>query len=81
MMMIGEQPGDSEDKEGHPFVGPAGKLLDGCLQEAGIDRKTSMSPTPSNISRGKLRIHERPSSNEIFACRPWLDAELEDSTP
>jgi uracil-DNA glycosylase len=81
MMMIGEQPGDREDKEGHPFVGPAGRLLDECLQEAGIDRKvvyvTNAVKHFKWEPRGKLRIHKKPSSSEIFACSPWLNAEIE----
>ena len=81
MMMIGEQPGDREDKEGHPFVGPAGRLLDQCLEEAGIDRKavyvTNAVKHFKWEPRGKLRIHKKPLSSEIFACRPWLDAEIE----
>jgi DNA polymerase len=81
MMMIGEQPGDREDKEGHPFVGPAGRLLDECLEEAGIDRKavyvTNAVKHFKWEPRGKLRIHKKPSSSEIFACRPWLNAEIE----
>jgi uracil-DNA glycosylase len=85
MMMIGEQPGDREDKEGQPFVGPAGKLLDQCFEEAGIDRKTVyVTNTVKHFKwepRGKVRIHKKPSSSEIFACRPWLDAELETVRP
>jgi DNA polymerase len=85
MMMIREQPGDREDREGHPFVGPAGRLLDDCLQEAGIDRKSVyVTNTVKHFKwepRGKLRIHKKPSSSEIFACRPWLDAELETVRP
>ncbi len=85
MMLIGEQPGDREDKEGHPFVGPAGRLLDQCLEEAGIDRKTVYVTNAVKHfkwePRGKLRIHKKPSSSEIFACRPWLDAELETVRP
>jgi DNA polymerase len=81
IMMIGEQPGDREDKEGHPFVGPAGKLLDQCLEEAGIDRKvvyvTNAVKHFKWEPRGKLRIHKKPSSSEIFACSPWLNAEIE----
>ncbi len=80
MMMIGEQPGDREDKDGHPFVGPAGKLLDTCLEQAGIDRHTVYVTNAVKHfkwePRGKLRIHKKPSAGEIFACRPWLDAEL-----
>lgn len=85
MMLIGEQPGDREDREGHPFVGPAGRLLDQCLEEAGIDRKTVyVTNTVKHFKwepRGKVRIHKKPSSSEIFACRPWLDAELETVRP
>ena len=85
MMMIGEQPGDREDKEGHPFVGPAGRLLDQCLEEAGIDRKTLYVTNAVKHfkwePRGKLRIHKKPSSSEIFACRPWLDAEIDAVRP
>lgn len=79
--MIGEQPGDREDIEGRPFVGPAGKLLDRCLQEAGIDRKAVyITNTVKHFKwepRGKIRLHKKPSTTEIYACRPWLDAELD----
>ncbi len=85
LMMIGEQPGDSEDKEGHPFVGPAGRLLDKCLEEAGIDRRrvcvTNAVKHFKWVPRGKRRIHKKPSLREIHACRPWLDAELETVRP
>src|ERR1700744_3488207 len=85
IMMIGEQPGDREDKEGRPFVGPAGKLLDKCLEEAGIDRrKVYVTNTVKPFKwepRGKLRIHKKPSMKEIHACRPWLEAELETVKP
>ena len=85
IMMIGEQPGDSEDKEGRPFVGPAGQLLDQCLEEAGIDRgHVYVTNTVKHFKwepRGKLRIHKKPSMKEIHACRPWLEAELETVTP
>jgi DNA polymerase len=85
LMLIGEQPGDREDREGHPFVGPAGRLLDQCLEEAGIDRQTVyVTNTVKHFKwepRGKVRIHKKPSSSEIFACRPWLDAELETVRP
>lgn len=85
IMMIGEQPGDHEDREGHPFVGPAGRLLDQCLQEAGIDRgKAYITNTVKHFKwapRGKLRIHKKPGIREIHACRPWLDAELETVRP
>jgi uracil-DNA glycosylase len=85
IMMIGEQPGDSEDKEGRPFVGPAGRLLDQCLEEAAIDRReVYVTNTVKHFKwepRGKLRIHKKPSMKEIHACRPWLEAELETVNP
>jgi DNA polymerase len=85
MMMIGEQPGDREDREGHPFIGPAGRLLDRCLEEAGIDRKAVyVTNTVKHFKwepRGKVRIHKKPSSSEIFACSPWLKAEVETLQP
>ena len=85
IMMIGEQPGDQEDKQGRPFVGPAGKLLDRCLVEADIDRrKVYVTNTVKHFRwepRGKLRIHKKPSMKEIRACRPWLEAELEAVRP
>lgn len=85
LMMIGEQPGNREDKEGHPFVGPAGKLLDRCLQEAEIERRevyvTNAVKHFKWEPRGKLRIHKKPNAGEIFACRPWLQAEVEAVKP
>ncbi|HEY1743503.1 MAG TPA: UdgX family uracil-DNA binding protein [Granulicella sp.] len=85
IMMIGEQPGDQEDKQGRPFVGPAGKLLDRCLEEIGIDRGavyvTNAVKHFSWEPRGKRRIHKKPSMKEIHACRPWLEAELETVRP
>ena len=85
IVMIGEQPGDREDKEGRPFVGPAGKLLDRCLEEAEIDRrKVYVTNTVKHFKwepRGKLRIHKKPNMQEIHACRPWLEAELETVRP
>jgi uracil-DNA glycosylase len=79
-MFVGEQPGDSEDKVGRPFVGPAGKLLDKALLAAGIDRKlvyvTNVVKHFKWVPRGKRRLHEKPNSREIAACRPWLEAEL-----
>jgi DNA polymerase len=85
IMMIGEQPGDKEDKEGRPFVGPAGKLLDKCLEEAEIDRrKVYVTNAVKHFKwepRGKLRIHKKPTMKEIHACRPWLEAELETVHP
>lgn len=83
IMLIGEQPGDQEDRQGHPFVGPAGGLLDGALAEAGIERSAVVltnavrhfkwTPAPT----GKRRLHARPSPAEVRACRPWLVKEIE----
>lgn len=85
VMMIGEQPGNQEDIEGRPFVGPAGKLLDKCLKDAEIDRtQVYVTNTVKHFKwepRGKLRIHKKPSMKEIHACRPWLEAELESVRP
>jgi uracil-DNA glycosylase len=85
IMMIGEQPGDQEDKQGRPFVGPAGRLLDKCLEEAEIDRrKVYVTNAVKHFSwepRGKVRIHKKPTMLQIHACRPWLDAELETVRP
>jgi DNA polymerase len=79
-MLVGEQPGDAEDLAGRPFVGPAGKLLDRALAEAGIDRKivyvTNVVKHFKWKPRGKRRIHAKPNSAEIAACRPWLDTEI-----
>jgi uracil-DNA glycosylase family protein len=81
LMLVGEQPGDREDREGHPFVGPAGRVLDRALDEAGIDRELAYVTNAVKHfryeQRGKRRIHQRPSAEHIKACRPWLDAELE----
>ena len=80
VMFVGEQPGDYEDREGHPFVGPAGRVLDEALQEVGIDRQrvyvTNAVKHFKWIARGKRRIHSKPNAREIRACRAWLDAEL-----
>jgi DNA polymerase len=80
VMMVGEQPGDAEDLAGHPFVGPAGKLLDRALEEAGIDRRrvyvTNVVKHFKWEPRGKRRIHAKPNSAEITACRPWLETEI-----
>jgi len=80
IMLIGEQPGNQEDLEGRPFVGPAGKLLDAALEEAGIDRKkvyvTNAVKHFKWEPRGKRRIHKKPNAVELAACRPWLDAEI-----
>jgi uracil-DNA glycosylase len=81
VMFVGEQPGDREDREGKPFVGPAGRVLDNALEEAGIDRGdayvTNVVKHFKWIPKGKRRIHQRPNSEEITACRPWLEAELQ----
>jgi uracil-DNA glycosylase len=80
LMLVGEQPGDAEDLSGHPFVGPAGKLLDRALTEAGIDRTavyvTNVVKHFKWEPRGKWRIHKKPRAGEIAACRPWLDVEI-----
>lgn len=80
IMFVGEQPGNQEDLEGKPFVGPAGKLLDTALVEAGIDReKVYVTNAVKHFKwepRGKRRIHKKPNGLEIAACRPWLDAEI-----
>jgi DNA polymerase len=80
-MFVGEQPGDEEDLAGHPFVGPAGRLFDKALAEAGIDReKTYVTNVVKHFKwkpRGKRRLHEKPRAAEIRACEPWLAAELE----
>ncbi len=81
VMLVGEQPGDQEDRAGRPFVGPAGKLLDKALAEAGIDRRevyvTNVVKHFKWAARGKRRIHKKPNAAEIAACRPWLDAEVD----
>jgi len=82
LVLVGEVPGDQEDREGEPFVGPAGRLLDRLLDEAGIDRAEVYLTNAvkhfkfTRPERGKRRIHKTPSRTEIVACRPWLDAEL-----
>jgi uracil-DNA glycosylase len=79
-MLLGEQPGDQEDLAGKPFLGPAGRMLDLALREAGIDRaRVYVTNTVKHFKwepRGKRRIHQKPNSREIAACRPWLEAEL-----
>ena len=79
-MLVGEQPGNEEDLSGAPFVGPAGRLLDQALEQAGIERAAAYV---TNVvkhfkwePRGKRRIHAKPNASEIAACRPWLDAEI-----
>jgi DNA polymerase len=80
VMLVGEQPGDAEDIAGRPFVGPAGKLLDKALKEAGIDRKRTYVTNAVKhfkwVPRGKRRIHSSPNTMEIRACNPWLRAEI-----
>jgi uracil-DNA glycosylase len=85
VMFVGEQPGDREDIEGRPFVGPAGQLLDRSLEQAGIDRDevyiTNVVKHFKWEPRGKRRIHKKPNLEEITACRPWLEAELDQVEP
>jgi DNA polymerase len=85
LVLVGEQPGDDEDRAGRPFVGPAGRLLDRALADAGIAREecwvTNAVKHFKWTARGKRRIHERPTSREIAACRPWLEAELASLKP
>ena len=80
VMLVGEQPGDAEDVAGYPFVGPAGKLLDTALEQAGIDRRqiyvTNVVKHFKWEPRGKRRIHAKPNAAEIAACRPWLETEI-----
>src|SRR5438270_725281 len=81
LMLVGEQPGDQEDLQGKPFVGPAGKLLERGLEEAGIDRRrvyvTNAVKHFRWTRRGKRRLHEKPNAGQVRACRPWLEAEIE----
>ena len=85
VMLVGEQPGDREDVEGRPFVGPAGRVLDTALERAGIERDrvyiTNVVKHFKWRPRGKRRIHQKPNIEEISACRPWLDGELEAVKP
>jgi uracil-DNA glycosylase len=80
LMLVGEQPGDQEDLQGKPFVGPAGKLLERALDEAGIERrKVYLTNAVKHFRwtrRGKRRLHEKPNAGQIRACRPWLEAEI-----
>jgi uracil-DNA glycosylase len=84
-MFVGEQPGDQEDRQGHPFVGPAGRVFDEALEAAEIDRaKTYVTNAVKHFkwqARGKRRIHQKPNWAEMTACRPWLEAELEAVQP
>jgi uracil-DNA glycosylase family protein len=81
VMLVGEQPGDMEDRQGHPFVGPAGRLLDKTLAEARISRDevyiTNAVKHFKWIQRGKRRLHQKPSIRQVVACKPWLEAEIE----
>ena len=85
LMLVGEQPGDVEDKEGEPFVGPAGRLLDRALEAAGIDREQTYITNAVKHFKwrpaGKRRLHQKPSTTEVVACRPWLVAEVEAVQP
>ena len=85
VMLVGEQPGDQEDRSGEPFVGPAGRVLDDALAEAGIDRSAAYLTNAVKHfrfeERGKRRIHQKPDVRHLVACRPWLEAELEAVTP
>jgi DNA polymerase len=80
IVLVGEQPGDQEDRQGAPFVGPAGRLLDGALEEAGIDRAAAYVTNAVKhfkfTTSGKRRIHATPDTYEVAACHPWLEAEL-----
>jgi DNA polymerase len=88
MLLVGEQPGDQEDRAGQPFVGPAGRLLSEALEAAGIDRRqTYVTNAVKHFKwvaageRGKRRIHDKPNRREVLACRPWLMAEIEAVAP
>jgi uracil-DNA glycosylase len=85
VMLVGEQPGDREDRDGLPFVGPAGHLLDSAVEKAGLDpRRTYRTNAVKHFKwkpRGKRRIHQRPSKLEVEACKPWLEAELDRIRP
>lgn len=81
LMLVGEQPGNQEDREGEPFVGPAGRLLDAVMEDAGIDREEVFETNAVKHfrfrTRGKQRIHQTPSRTQVVACRPWLVAEID----
>lgn len=85
LVMIGEQPGDEEDKQGFPFVGPAGRVLDKAIRQAGLDREriyvTNAVKHFKFEQRGKRRIHSKPNLAEVSACKPWLEAELQSIAP
>jgi DNA polymerase len=80
VLLVGEQPGNEEDLEGRPFVGPAGRVLDGALEEAGIDRTRAYVTNAVKHfkwqAKGKRRIHQKPNWSEMTACKPWLEAEI-----
>ena len=80
LLLVGEQPGDQEDRQGHPFVGPAGRVLWQCLDQAGIERGdvyvTNAVKHFKHTDRGKRRLHKKPTTAEIEACHPWIEAEL-----
>jgi DNA polymerase len=85
LMLVGEQPGDQEDRHGEPFVGPAGRVLDQALEQAGIDRDavyvTNAVKHFKWEERGKRRLHKKPNAVEVAACRPWLEAEIDSVQP
>jgi uracil-DNA glycosylase family protein len=88
LFFVGEQPGDQEDREGHPFVGPAGRILSTALESAGIDRGAAYVTNAvkhfkwiASGDRGKRRIHQKPNAREVAACRPWLLAEIDAVQP
>ena len=85
IVLVGEQPGDQEDEQGEPFVGPAGRVLDEALADAGIDRESAYLTNAVKHfrfeQRGKRRIHAKPELRHVKACHPWLDAELEAVSP
>ncbi|HUJ98097.1 MAG TPA: UdgX family uracil-DNA binding protein [Stellaceae bacterium] len=85
LLLVGETPGDQEDRQGRPFVGPAGKLLDRCLEAAGIARDaayvTNVVKHFKWTPRGKRRLHAKPNATEIRACRPWVEAEIAEVKP
>ena len=85
LMIVGEQPGDREDLEGRPFVGPAGQLLDRAMKEAGLDRDAAYITNAVKhfkwVPRGKIRLHQKPTAGEIDACKPWVLAELAKISP
>ena len=85
LMLVGEQPGDREDIEGKPFVGPAGRILDQGLEAAGVPRSAVYVTNAVKhfrwVRRGKRRLHEKPNTGQVRACRPWLDAEVEAVRP